>query len=139
MGRNAHDLNPNLVALYSIDHAVLLVQSGGPVATPLATERLFIEAANHPQAGWTRYRHDVLPFFVALKDLQRELFQLTRSASVFKYLPHEAILYTLFGMSISQGNSHRSQPASAEPNTTIIKPHQYGVFAAAGRGVVASP
>jgi hypothetical protein len=67
---------------------------------PVATKRFVIESANVAKTNRARHRHDVLPLFVPLQNLNRKPLELASCASVLKNLPHAEIVYTIFSMSI---------------------------------------
>jgi hypothetical protein len=69
------------------------------MAIPFPAERFVVEATDHAKTRRARNQDDILPFFVALKDLDGELFELARCTSVLEDLPHPAIVYTKYGMS----------------------------------------
>lgn len=74
------------------------------MTSPVTSKRFVIESANVAKTNRARNRHDILPLFVPLQNLNREPFELASRAFVLKNLPHPEIVYTIFSMSIDARN-----------------------------------
>lgn len=103
MGRNAYDLDADLVPLYPIDNAILLAQPRRSMALPFSRQRFIIESLDESQTLGARNSDDILPFLVPLEDFYRELPDLPDNPAMLVELPHiEYDIYTDYSMSIRQ-------------------------------------
>ena len=91
---------------------------------PLAAKSLIVESSDQSEPGRPGHGDNILPFFVALKYLERQLLELSIGSLMFIYVPHsEYSIYTIYGISNQQPVAKRWLAVLRPPNEGRASPH----------------
>jgi hypothetical protein len=76
MRRYANHLNKQDIGHKPINHPPLLIEPRRTATLPFPSQRLTVKSFNSAQPPWTGKAGDVLPFLVALEDIQGDAIAL---------------------------------------------------------------
>jgi len=73
VGIHFYDLNYEAIRLYSINDSVLLVEPRRSIPLPVSSKRFVSEASDPSEAQRARQPDNILPFFITLEYIFRQL------------------------------------------------------------------